>query len=197
MSDQLSLRGWQRWLLLAMLLAAFALRLYELTRQDIWWDEARNIDVALRPFLQVATAPELDIHPPVYFWLLHFWTQLTDVAMGQAPAALAFQTRFLSVFAGVAGVALLYPLGARVGGPSAGLGAVAIGTLAPFWLAESQETRMYTLGFALLSAAALALMRVTQGEGRAAGGQRVVAFGPFGAAIAITLPLSFSAPLPY
>ena len=56
-----------------MLLAAFALRLYELTRQDIWWDEARNIDVALRPFVQVATAPELDIHPPVYFWLLHFW----------------------------------------------------------------------------------------------------------------------------
>ncbi len=168
MSDELSLRRWQRWLLLGMLLAAFALRLYELTRQDIWWDEARNIDVALRPFLQVATAPELDIHPPVYFWLLHFWTQLTDVAMGQAPAALAFQTRFLSVFAGVVGVALLYPLGVRVGGPSAGLGAVAIGALAPFWLAESQETRMYTLGFALLSAAALALMRVTQGEGQAA-----------------------------
>ncbi len=144
MSDEHSLRAWQRWLLLGMLLAAFALRLYELTRQDIWWDEARNIDVALRPFGQVATAPELDIHPPVYFWLLHLWTQVTAVAMGQAPAALAYLTRFLSVFAGVAGVALLYPLGARVGGTVAGLCAVAIGAVAPFWLAESQETRMYT-----------------------------------------------------
>src|SRR5690606_12562146 len=33
-----------------------------------------------------------------------------------------------------------------------------IGALSPFWLAESQETRMYTVGFALLMGAALALL---------------------------------------
>jgi mannosyltransferase len=158
-------RGWVRWLLLVLLLAAFALRLYELTRQDIWWDEARNIDVALRPLLQVATAPELDIHPPVYFWLLHFWTQLTGIAPGQEPISVAFATRFLSVIAGVIGVALLYPLAERAGGALAGLCAITIGALAPFWLAESQETRMYTVGFALLAGAALALMNVTRSQG--------------------------------
>ena len=62
---------WLRMALLAVLLFAFGVRLQELTRQDIWWDEARNIDVALRPFWQIPIAPELDIQPPVYYWLLH------------------------------------------------------------------------------------------------------------------------------
>jgi mannosyltransferase len=172
MADERSAGFWQRWLVLLLLLTAFALRLHELTRQDIWWDEARNIDVSLRPFFQVATAPELDIHPPVYFWLLHFWTQLTGVVMGQTPAALAYLTRFLSVFAGVLGVALLYPLSRQAGGRVAGLCALTIGALAPFWLAESQETRMYTVGFALLSAAALALLRTTQSANDSAAAQQ-------------------------
>ena len=40
-------RRWN-WLLLLVILAAFGLRVYRLDLQDIWWDEARNIDVASR-----------------------------------------------------------------------------------------------------------------------------------------------------
>ncbi len=144
--------------LILALLFAFWLRLQELTRQDIWWDEARNIDVALRPFLQVAIAPELDIHPPIYFWLLHGWNQLFGLVAGVAPAQLALVSRLLSVFAGVAGAALLFPLGRRAGGNLAGLLALVVGACSPFWLAESQEARMYTVGFALLTAAAVAFL---------------------------------------
>ena len=43
-----------RVILLLIVLVAWGLRLVVLDRQDIWWDEARNIDVALRPFTQVA-----------------------------------------------------------------------------------------------------------------------------------------------
>src|SRR5687768_11437172 len=75
-----------RVLLLLILLLGWALRLVALDRQDIWWDEARNIDVALRPLVQVATAPELDIHPPLYFWLLHGWAQLNGLVLGMAPS---------------------------------------------------------------------------------------------------------------
>lgn len=149
--------------LLAVVLAAFTLRVHELTRQDIWWDEARNIDVALRPFWHVANAPELDIHPPVYFWLLHFWGRLAALHVGDNPVPLAFLTRYLSVAAGVIGVALLYQLARKVArSPEAGLLAASVGVFSPFWLAESQETRMYALGFALLTAAALALLQITQ-----------------------------------
>ena len=154
---------WLRIGLLALLLFAFGVRLQELTRQDIWWDEARNIDVALRPFLQIPTAPELDIQPPVYYWLLHGWSRLFGLAAGQPPAELALFSRLLSVFAGVCGVALLFTLARRTlparFGLAAGLLAALVGACSPFWLAESQEARMYTVGFALAVAAAIMLLR--------------------------------------
>lgn len=153
---------WQRLLLLALLLAAFALRLQALTLQNIWWDEARNIDVALRPFTQVATAPELDIHPPVYFWLLHFWLQALGFHTQVDPTMLAFGARLFSVAGALLATALLYPLSRRLGSPLASLYTVTIAGFAPFWLAESQEARMYTIGFALLTAAAYFLLKITE-----------------------------------
>ncbi|RIK39568.1 MAG: hypothetical protein DCC55_17735 [Chloroflexi bacterium] len=150
---------WPRFLLPVLLAAAFALRLHELARQDIWWDEARNIDVALRPLAQIAPAPELDIQPPFYYWMLHGWFNAAGVGLGEDPARLAFVARFLSVAAGLVSTALLYPLGVCVFSPTAALFAVAVAAFSPFWLAESQETRMYTLGFALLAAAAWMLLR--------------------------------------
>jgi mannosyltransferase len=152
-----------RVIVLAVLLVAFALRLTELTRQNIWWDEARNIDVALRPLAQIATAPELDIQPPFYYWLLHFWTQLTGVTPAGGPAQLAYLARWMSVAAGLLATALLYPLAVRIFSPQAGLFALTVAALSPFWLAESQEARMYTISFALLSGAALALVKGIQG----------------------------------
>ncbi|MCC6458453.1 MAG: hypothetical protein IT328_26120 [Caldilineaceae bacterium] len=152
--------------LLLIILLAWALRLVGLDRQDIWWDEARNIDVALRPFLQVAIAPELDIHPPVYFWLLHGWGRINGLVMGMEPAQMALVTRLLSAMAGVAGVALLYQLAWRCSPTGqarwAGVMAATIGAFSPFWLAESQETRMYTVGIALLLAASVALVAAWQ-----------------------------------
>ena len=161
---------WLRIGLLALLLFAFGVRLQELTRQDIWWDEARNIDVALRPFLQIPAAPELDIQPPVYYWLLHGWSRLFNLAVGQPPAELALFSRLLSVFAGVCGVALLFTLARRTlpawFGLAAGLLGALVGACSPFWLAESQEARMYTVGFALAVAAATMLLRYVDRQDR-------------------------------
>lgn len=145
--------------LLALILSAYALRLQDLTLQNIWWDEARNIEVALRPFWQIPFAPELDIQPPLYFWLLHGWGRFMGIEMGMDPIRVAFVARYLSVAAGIAGVVLLYALTRRVAGSTAGgtagIIAILIGAASPLWLAESQEARMYTLSFALLTAAAL------------------------------------------
>ncbi|MBX2996992.1 MAG: glycosyltransferase family 39 protein [Caldilineaceae bacterium] len=147
-------------LMLLLILGAFALRLTGLTRQNIWWDEARNIEVALRPFWQIPFAPELDIQPPFYFWLLHGWGRLMGVEMGMDPILVAFVARYLSVAAGIVSVVLLYALTRRIAGSTAGIIALLIGSLSPLWLAESQEARMYTLSFALLTAAALAWQKI-------------------------------------
>lgn len=158
--------------LLLILLAAFALHLHELTRQNIWWDEARNIDVALRPLTQIASAPELDIQPPLYFWLLHGWATLTGLALKNGPIVLAFFLRFVSVVASVISTALLYQLGRLTFSPTAGLYAAALALLSPFWLAESQETRMYTVSLALLIGAAVVLVRETGGRRQETGDRR-------------------------
>ncbi|MEZ4725835.1 MAG: glycosyltransferase family 39 protein [Caldilineaceae bacterium] len=120
----------------------------------------RNIDVALRPFAHIATAPELDIHPPVYFWLLHGWLRLLGFHQTADPATLAFGARLFSVVVAMVATALLYPLSRRVGSRLTGLVTVTIAGFAPFWLAESQEARMYTIGFALLTAAAYFLLNI-------------------------------------
>ncbi len=170
MSSLLPSKAGQRLLLLLLLLSIFALRLHALTLQNIWWDEARNIDVALRPFAQIATAPELDIHPPVYFWLLHWWLRALNLHTLTEPILLAFGARLFSVVAAMIATVCLYPLGQRFGTPVAGLCAVALAGFSPFWLAESQEARMYTVGFALLLAAAYFLLRIT-GDWQAASPQ--------------------------
>ena len=149
---------WLRPALLTLVLATFALRLQGLARQNIWWDEARNLTVALKSFWRIPAAPELDIQPPVYYWLLHLWGRVAGMALGMPPEALAFLARFLSLAAGLVAVALLYRLIRRLAGPQAGLLAALVAGASPLWLAESQEIRMYTLGYALLTGAGLALV---------------------------------------
>lgn len=159
--------SWMQPFLLLLLMAAFMLRTHELTRQPIWWDEARNLDVALRPLSTIASAPELDIQPPFYYWALHGWLKTIGVTVGEQPARLALVARWLSVAAGLLSTALLYPLGVRLFSPAVGLIAVLIATLSPFWLAESQEARMYTVGFLALTTAAWALVTAIQTQGKA------------------------------
>ena len=147
------------WLLLGLVLAAFILRVYRLDLQDIWWDEARNIDVAGRALTQIATAPELDIHPPVYFYLLHGWLAAAGPDTDQLPGQGAFAARFMSLWFGVLLVPLMAALGRRVGGRWTGLGAAVGAAFLPFLLGEAQETRMYTVTLVWLACAGLAVLR--------------------------------------
>lgn len=152
----------RRWALLGLVvLAAFALRLQRLDLQDIWWDEARNIDVASRPLAQIAVAPELDIHPPVYFYLLHGWGWLAGHS--------AFAMRFLSTWFGVLLAPLMVALGRRIGGWWTGLGAGLAAAALPFLLGEAQETRMYTVTLAWLACAGLAALWAAGSGGRSQG----------------------------
>ncbi len=155
-------QAWWFWgLILLILMAALGLRLFRLDFQDIWWDEARNIDVATRDLAHVATAPELDIHPPLYFETLHAWTRLA----GTSP----FATRFLSTWFGMLTLALTYALARQLVsqrlGALVGLWALVLAAFAPYGLAEAQETRMYTMTWALLAAGMMALLWALAQEG--------------------------------
>lgn len=120
-----------------LILLALILRSFHLNFQDIWWDEGRNVFTASRPLDQIASAKELDIHPPLYFYLLHVWMTLA----GQSE----FAVRFLSLWFGVAAVPLAYHVGVYLSDRHAGKWAAFLVASSPFFVDEAQQTRMYTL----------------------------------------------------
>jgi 4-amino-4-deoxy-L-arabinose transferase-like glycosyltransferase len=164
--------------LLLILLLSFGLRVYRLDFQSVWTDEGFVIDLAnrtlpelvavwnispqeaydslSRPGLDlVGLAAETDIHPPLYYFLLHFWLGLTGHS--------EFALRFLSLFFGLAIVALLFVLGCRLLGEGVGLLAALMGGISPFYLDFSQQVRMYTLVTFLVALSMYVLARAIGG----------------------------------
>jgi mannosyltransferase len=133
--------GHHRWLLLTILLLAFALRLYRLGAESLWYDETVSVYLAGQSIPALISHTAGDIHPPGYYLLLLAWTRLA----GSSDWAAAF----LSLWFGVLLVALAYRLAARLSGRAVGLLAAFLVTISPYNLWYSQEVRMYTLGAVL------------------------------------------------
>jgi mannosyltransferase len=124
-------------LLLAILLLASFLRFYRLDTQSLWNDEGTSVAVAQRDLATIARDAAQDIHPPLYYWLLHGWVEL----LGTSEAAV----RSLSALLGVILVALTYALGRLLAGRWTGLAAALLAAVNPFQVYYSQEARMYML----------------------------------------------------
>ncbi len=89
---------------------AFALRLYQLDFQSIWWDEGHSIFVASHPLADIPTLPAMDVHPPAYFSLLHLWLAVTGRT--------EFGLRYLSVVWSLLTVSLLWRFARVMAGPT-------------------------------------------------------------------------------
>src|SRR5512135_2926052 len=82
---------------------AFFLRVYRLADSNIWWDEGWTIWLSRHDLAWIALRTASDEHPPLHYWLMHFW----NLAAGTQ----AFAGRWLSLFFSVLAVALLYRIG--------------------------------------------------------------------------------------
>lgn len=132
----------RRWTFLSLLtllglIGAFALRVYRLGHQNIWWDEGVSIWAVRHGFIETTLWTASDTHPPLYFWLLWPWIRLAGDG--------EFSARFLSVALGLLTVALMNPAGRRLGGPWTGLLALWFLGFSRFHIHWSQEIRMYAL----------------------------------------------------
>lgn len=145
-------RAVRRGALVALLVLAFALRVYRLDAQSLWYDEAVTAQVVQQGLPELARWTADDIQPPLYYAIVAGWTRLAGVG--------EWALRFPSAWFGAAMVALANALGRRLFGPLAGLLAALMGAVHPLWVYYSQEARMYTLLTALGMAAGYALLRV-------------------------------------
>mgnify|MGYP005833429435 CR=1 FL=1 len=132
----------------ALFLLALVVRLWGIGDESLWLDEATSLFLARKSAPDVIAWTAKDIHPPLYYLLLHFWR-----VFGESEAAL----RSLSAVAGAMSAGALYSLGARLFDRRTGWIAGALLALAPIHVWYSQQARMYTwLGFwALLSSLCL------------------------------------------
>jgi uncharacterized membrane protein len=147
------------------LLLAFGLRMIHLEARALWYDEAfavlyASLSPARMVYGTVTPVPgagAADVHPLLYYFLLHGWMGLA----GRSPLAV----RFLSVGLGMLTVALLWRLAAWCFDRRTGLAVGLLAAVHPFHVAYSQEVRMYALlGLAAVTAA-WGLLRALQ-EGR-------------------------------
>lgn len=123
---------------------AIALRLVNLGGRPLWYDEAfavlyaeKSFSTMLHGTLTPAHGVAADVHPLLYYTILHLWMQL----FGQSPVAV----RALSVLLGIATVGMAYRLGRLLYDQRSGLGAALLVACAPFAIYYSQEARMYAL----------------------------------------------------
>ncbi len=132
------------WVLVLLFAGGVLLRALRLTWQPLWWDEGYSVYFATEPLARMVALTAQDIHPPLYYALLHWWIQLWGSAQPVVD-------RTLSVLFGVAALPLqawlawlLFPGRRRIVVVSVLLLAVN-----PMHLFYSQEVRMYGLGLTL------------------------------------------------
>jgi hypothetical protein len=141
--------GLSRLLLLLILLAAFALRTWELGSRSLWFDEGMEYWVATAPLAELPASVQRAIQdPPLYSLLLHFWMQVSHSE---------YHLRFLSVCASLLSIAGLIVLGRRVGGETAGVYAGILSALLPSEIRYAQEVGQYGLMVCLLTWTTFAL----------------------------------------
>lgn len=123
---------------LILLLGAF-LRFYNNTAVALWHDEAFSALYMRYPWSEMIFRIGLDVHPPLYYFILRFWTYV----MGQGLLSL----RLLSISFGVLTVWAGY-LFVKAAFQNQKLALLAALFLAvnPFQIQYSLEARMYTLG---------------------------------------------------
>ncbi len=152
---QFQVRDWA--ILTVALLAAFALRIWLLGDQNVWWDEGLAIWAVRLGWGPMTLWTAADVHPPIYFWLLHAWVQFAGES--------EFAARFISLICGMVTVAAVYPLGKALFGRSVALLGTVLLAFSRFHVWWSQEMRMYIVATLCGVLSLYAMVRWAQAEG--------------------------------
>ncbi len=154
---------------------ALALRLYRLDGQSLWNDEGTSVALAARDLATITRNAAQDIHPPLYYYALHFWVRL----FGNSEVAV----RSLSALYGALTVLVVCGLARRLYGRRVAIVAGALAAVSPLQVYYSQEARMYAqvtllgaLSFWLFAAWADDLLPSAGGEAMHAPWWRPVAY---------------------
>jgi mannosyltransferase len=143
--------GW-RVVLGVALAGAVAVRF--VAHSHFWLDEALTFNIARLPLGDIPEALRHDGAPPLYYLLLHFWTEVVGTSV--------LAVRALSGVFAAAALPLIWLAGRRLGGRMVAAAALVLLASSPFAMRYATEARMYSLVMLLVLGGGLALARVTE-----------------------------------
>ncbi len=126
--------GKEKFFLILILILGSGLRLIKLD-QSFWLDEASQAQLSSMSLSQIWSNRPGDFHPPLFYFLAHYWLQL-----GRSETWL----RLLPISFGILNIAVIYYLAYAIN-PKLGLTAAFLLAINPFHVYYSQEFRMYSL----------------------------------------------------
>jgi uncharacterized membrane protein len=148
----------RRWAVLlavgAAIVLVVAVVLRFVVQSPLWLDEALSVNIAQLPLGDLREALKRDGAPPLYYVLLHFWTDW----FGAGDTAV----RALSGVFSLATFPAMYFIGRRVGGRFTAWAAVLIYATLPYSFRFGSETRMYALVMFLVAWGYLAFLRAVE-----------------------------------
>lgn len=121
------------------LLLGAILRIYNLDKESLWFDEVGSINLSMRSPIEVFTKFHNSFF---YFWLLKYWIK----CFGLSESAL----RYLSAILGICSIFVIYKIARILFNQKIGLISAFLLSISPVHIFYSQEIRNYSL-FLLLS----------------------------------------------
>jgi uncharacterized membrane protein len=141
--------------LIVLLISSLLVRIISLLKSSIWHDEGFSLMLASRSPLDIWLGSARDVHPPLYYEILHFWTEIFGNSV--------LSVRSLSLVAGIIVVWLGYQIAFMISKKrNVALLAGLLLSLNPFLIRYSQEVRMYGILGVFLLIAIIGLIKVSK-----------------------------------
>jgi len=152
-----TLHRWEPYALAGLAVVSLAARLYDLTGESLWYDEAYSVWTSRMDIGSASRLWDWQVEFPLYYLLLHYWIRL----FGSGEWA-------VRVFGSLAGAATIVPLwlwARDVGGPYVAVAAGALLALNPYHVWYSQEVRMFPWAVLATVVSSLAFGRLMHSGG--------------------------------
>ena len=135
-----------------------ALTLPNVLNSSAYFDEGYSAYLAKFDPLTIAGYTALDVHPPLYYSLLHIWQGIVGSSVAQL--------RLLSLLLGCVAIYFGYLIARRWFGRQASWLAPTLMALSPLFLRYGTSMRMYTLALAIAFAATYVLLRAVENKSK-------------------------------
>jgi uncharacterized membrane protein len=131
-----------RLIIFGIILISAGLRVYKIEQKNLWFDEIYSWKISQGDIVQIVSETSGDIHPPLYYILLKFWTNIFSDSI--------FGMRMLSVLFGILSIYFVYKISKLFLDNNLQIYFVLlIYAFSPLNIYYSQEVRMFNLNLLL------------------------------------------------